>query len=155
MGKNRKRGRRPKQPAVEEVPHPRKQPATAAVAATNNELRPSWRLARMEMAEPFGWHVLSADKLREIRDKLSGLESRTWNEILVRSKKHNHAVSLDKLARPARKRLEDLKILEEEMISLRLGGKERVWGYRAEHGVLELVWWDPEHRVCPAPKKRT
>jgi len=37
----------------------------------------------------------------------------------------------------------------DEMLSLRLSGTERVWGILAD-GICTLVWWDPEHRLCPA-----
>jgi hypothetical protein len=42
----------------------------------------------------------------------------------------------------------------EDLVSLRLSARERVWGILAE-GVLELLWWDPDHKVCPSLPRNT
>jgi hypothetical protein len=59
------------------------------------------------------------------------------------------------LCKTARDRLEDLRLEDiDELVSLRLGGAERVWGIR-DGNVMLLLWWDPEHAVCPSLKKHT
>ena len=40
------------------------------------------------------------------------------------------------------------------LVLRRISGPGRVWGIREEH-VLDLLWWDPRHEVCPSPKKHT
>jgi len=35
------------------------------------------------------------------------------------------------------------------LVSLRLSGKERVWGILQENALL-LLWWDPGHEICPS-----
>jgi hypothetical protein len=100
------------------------------------------------MADPYGWHEIDRRTLNSIREKLGHLESRTWGEIL--NSKHNHNVSVDKLSKGARDRLAELKQHDiEELLSLRLSGAERIWGILAE-GVGTILWWDPNHRVCPS-----
>ena len=42
----------------------------------------------------------------------------------------------------------------ETLISLRLKGRQRVWGIRIL-SVLNLLWWDPEHEVFHSEKKHT
>jgi hypothetical protein len=37
----------------------------------------------------------------------------------------------------------------DDLFSLHLGGKPRVWGVR-DGSVLRLLWWDPEHEICPS-----
>ena len=37
----------------------------------------------------------------------------------------------------------------DDVVSLRLSGPERVFGY-LDNGVLVLLWWDPLHQVCPS-----
>lgn len=109
----------------------------------------------MAMLERFGWHKLDASKLREVRAKLGQFETMTWSEILLDSKKQNHLVEIEKIIPPAQTWLERNKILLDKIVSLRLSGQERVWGYLAEHGVMVVLWWDPEHEVCPSILKNT
>jgi hypothetical protein len=109
----------------------------------------------MEMLDRFGWHVIEAAKLKEVRQKLGQFESMTWTEILLDSKKQNHSVEVGDLVPAAQQHLEQKKILEDKLISLRLSAQERVWGYLAEHGILVVLWWDPRHEVCPSILKRT
>ena len=145
-------GKRPR------VAHPAgivgKQPQAIAVGSVY-ELRPSWRVSSMEMVDRFGWHGIEPDKLREVRSKLGQFETMSWREILLDSKKQNHSVDVDKLILHAQRWLEDHKYLEERLVSLRLSGRERIWGYLAEHGVMVVLWWDPDHEVCPSLLKHT
>lgn len=118
-------------------------------------LTPAWRVSLMEMAFPFGWSDIEPEKLREVRDKLRDFESMTWYEILVAAGSRNHAVAVERLSKEARDRLEELGQLDvEELVSLRLSGAERVWGIRAGN-ILNVLWWDPLHAVCPSLKKHT
>ncbi len=74
----------------------------------------------------------------------------TWAELL--GGKQNHNVSVSDLCKAARQRLEEIGQDDiDELLSLRLSGKERVWGILSE-GVCTLLWWDPEHQVCPSVK---
>jgi hypothetical protein len=75
----------------------------------------------------------------------------TWGEILVGSKKQNHSIAVHKLSSAAQKRLAALKLLLEEVVSLRLSGRERIFGC-LENGVLTLLWWDPLHQVCESER---
>lgn len=101
------------------------------------------------MVDPFGWHRLDQATLERVRERLSWFESMTWSEILVRAKKQNHSIRVTGLSPAAQKRLDLLGLLLEEVVSLRLSGRERVFGY-LENGVLVLLWWDPLHEVCPS-----
>jgi len=106
----------------------------------------------MEWCDPYGWHEVGADKLHHIRTKLMNFESMTWQEILNRN---NHLVQLERLDRTAQQRLRELKLDDlDALVSLRLSGVERVWGY-LEHNIYTLLWWDPNHQVCPALLKHT
>jgi hypothetical protein len=106
----------------------------------------------MEMCDPFGWHALDAPLLAEVREKLRYFESMTLSEILGRN---NHLVPVSQLCKDARDRLAQLRLDDlEELLSLHLTGIKRVWGI-LEHNVVILLWWDPEHRICPSLKKHT
>ena len=58
------------------------------------KLKPAWRISRMEMCDPYGWHELGKEKLSEIRTKLGNFESMTWREILVDANKQNHFIAV-------------------------------------------------------------
>ena len=105
----------------------------------------------MELVDPFGWHQLDGVTLLYIRERLAHFESMTWGEILVGAKKQNHSIAVHKLSPAAQKRLAALKLILEEVISLRLSGRERIFGY-LENGVLTLLWWDPLHQVCESER---
>ena len=107
------------------------------------------------MASSFGWQDVERGKLDEIRAKLAQFESMTWNEVLVGSKKQNHSVEVPALCKEAQERLVEMGLGDTAtLISLRLSGKERVWGLR-QGATLLVLWWDPEHAVCPSLLKGT
>lgn len=106
----------------------------------------------MEMCDPFGWHKVDAALIRELLQKLKSFESMTWGDILGR---RHHLISTDDLCTDAKKRLAALNLDDlEQLVSLAIGGTERIWGV-LEHNILTLLWWDPDHQVCPSPKKHT
>lgn len=113
---------------------------------------PSWRISLLEMVDPFGWHEIEKNKLGEIRNKLADFESMTWHEILG---KNSHLIPVSGISKAARDRLQLLKQDDiDELLSLRLSGKQRIWGI-LEDQALKVLWWDPEHLVCPSSKKHT
>lgn len=123
-------------------------PSIAADPSTNH-LSPSWRISRLQLIEPFGWHEVTGAKIRDIRDKLANFESMTWNDIVVKAKKRNHTISVSKICKEARDCLLALRLDIDELVSLHLSGTERVWGYR-DGAILNVLWWDPEHQICPS-----
>ncbi len=40
-------------------------------------MNPSWRVSKIEMVDPYGWHNLDAKTLLYIKDKLANFESMT------------------------------------------------------------------------------
>lgn len=126
----------------------------AANAVTQNDLRPVWALRNIRLAAPFGWANISRADMLDVMARLQSFESMTWNEILVAAKKQNHTLSSDQICKEARTCLEGDWQGADEVVSLRVSGKKRVWGIR-EGGILYLLWWDPTHSVCPTQKKNT
>ena len=110
---------------------------------------PSWRVSLLEMVDPFGWHELERRDLDYIRGKLTNFESMTLTQIFVNGKKQHHAVPVHKLCREAKIRLREIGHEDlEELHRLRLMGKERIWGI-LRCNVIQLLWWDPFHKVYP------
>ena len=103
----------------------------------------SWQIGSMDIfpESPWGWKEISKEKLWDnLFPKLQAFETMTWSEL---GENGSHSVSFDSLIPKAQKRLEDLKIDDiDELYSLRLTGKERIWGVR-DRNILKLLWWDP------------
>ena len=85
--------------------------------------------------------------------KLKNYESMTWGSI-AQNQHHNHSVEVSKLDKRARKRLEELGVEVDELFRFRLNGTQRVWGIR-DREVFYILWWDPNHEICPSSKKNT
>lgn len=146
-----------KQPKATQEPrtgkNPRTSPCTAQIAASADGFTISWHLGTLDREGPFGWGSIDADTAwDQVHSQLSSLESMTWSQL---GQQGSHAVSLSELCKPARKRLAELQQDDvDQLYSLRVGGKPRVWGIRARH-VLKVLWWDPHHEICPSQKKHT
>lgn len=137
-----------KQPSALSLPPVEKKPVGSF--QDFGKLNPAWRFHLLELCDPFGWHKLDENRLHYIRQKLSHYESMTMNEIFVVGKKYNHAVSFKNLTSAAQNRLWALNLEDTEQVHrLRLSGAERVWGIR-DLNVLNLLWWDPDHLICPS-----
>ena len=130
----------------------KKQPGAATNPESFYQSRPAWRVGIMEMVDPFGWHQIHGNKLTDLREKLGHFESMTWSEILIRDKRRNHFIPRKDICKAAQDRLVSMRQDDvDELVSLRLSGPERVWGI-LDGDILRVVWWDPEHRVCPSIK---
>ncbi len=113
----------------------------------------TWGISLMSLEGPFNWSDIKRDKYLEILKKLSGFEARTLNCILGGN---SHGISIDKISKIARKELINRKLDDNDrLISLRVSGKERIWGIRYGKNHFKVLWWDPEHEVCPSSKRHT
>ncbi len=90
--------------------------------------------------------------------KFKNFETMTWAEIANATKgqgrgtKHHH-VAVSDLSKAANKRLKKIKRNDlDQLYSLRLGGKIRIYGV-LEGTVLKVLWYDPQHEVCPSKPK--
>ena len=109
----------------------------------------------LELCAPFGWHEVDQGTIERIRERLKCFESMTWAEILNEGGKRNHFIKVGDLCKPARQRLTALKQDDvDQILSLALAAKGRIWGI-LENSVVRLLWWDPNHLVCPSHKKHT
>lgn len=81
-----------------------------------------------------------------------------WNDALCattgtgqRRQKH-HDQEISSLCSEARQRLAVLQLDREledaKLFRFRVGGTERLWGFR-RGGCFYVLWWDPDHQVYP------
>ena len=140
----------PKQPRAEFHPQPRKVPRSEPLI---EGLPLAWRFSSADRDGPWSIEKLLKDvRLKDVLLRLLELESKSWNEILQTG---SHLVQKGKLAAAARRRLSDIEQDDlDELMSLRVMGRVRVWCIRHAN-IMRLLWWDPEHEVCPAMKKHT
>jgi len=95
----------------------------------------------------------------EILPRLKSLETQTWSEILVRDKKMNHSINVYELNKTAQDRLTEKYIEAESLISLRITGNHRLYGYMSGR-VFNILWYDDDHGdnntcVCRSYLKHT
>jgi hypothetical protein len=122
--------------------------------------KPVWSFSVLdEDHAQWGWrNVNSGVWWDDILPKLQNFETMTWAEILrpAGGRSHgnnNHPIPVAELCKAARDRLVDLQQDDiDTVFSLRLAGAPRVMGIR-EGRVLKILWFDPDHEVCPVQKR--
>lgn len=146
--KLRKKARVKKQPSNKKSVRLEKKPDSF------NKCHPVWEWDLMDIDGPWSWEKLSVKEFCwNILPKLKSFETMSWENINNTEKNNSHNVSLDKITSGARRRLKEIKIEDiDELYSLRLDGKSRIWGIR-KGSVLKIIWWDPHHQICPSSKK--
>lgn len=148
-------GGKNKKPKIKTEPSNSKQPRVASAPSSFLDRKAAWRISHLETEAPYGWHEIDIQTFEYIKTKLAGFESMTWSQILIDGKKQHHSVDVDQIIKKAKLRLEATKQDDiDSLVSLSLSGKCRVWGI-FEEGVLRLLWWDPNHEICPSNKKHT
>ncbi len=121
---------------------------------------PAWTFANSDQKMWAFSEEHVGDKIwSEILPRLKSLETQTWNEILVRDKKQNHSVVLEDLNKAAQDRLAERYIEAESLISLRVTGNHRLYGYMTGR-VFNVLWYDDDHGdngkcVCRSRLKHT
>ena len=117
---------------------------------STNDQQPSWIINTLDVDGPWGWrHLIQSHIWEALHDKLSNFEKMTWSEI-EKNRKYNHSVEVWNLSTEAQNRLRQIKNDNiGELFRFRLNGKQRLWGIR-DRAVFKILWWDPEHEVCPS-----
>lgn len=111
-----------------------------------------WTTSKAELDGPFSFHACEfKDLFYKIIPKLHHFETMTWAQVRGSG---SHPITYDKLHKDAQDRMLTAFADELDVYSLRFEGKVRVFGLR-ENATFQMIWYDPDHRVCPAPKKHT
>lgn len=142
--------------------NPQKTPHILEDKISYEDKSPAWSFKRMQKESM--WLFTREDLINStqnsldstcILSKLAEFERMTWRQIKQqthgkRGKSSNHLVPVEELTKVAKKRLQELQITE-NFFSLRLEGTMRVFGV-LESNVLEIMWYDPEHKIYPLDK---
>lgn len=166
MGSNKKKQVCQKQhPKSEKTPYS-SNPAKSKIPSNvfNPEryyrLNPSWNFKTADKENwAFTKENIGENIWDEIIPKLESFESQTWNDILITAKKQNHSIHAEDLNKIAQKCLMDKHIEAESIISLRLSGTHRIYGFIVD-SVFNILWYDNNHGdnndcVCKSTKKHT
>ena len=121
---------------------------------------PAWTFANADQEMwTFSQEHIGTVIWTEILPRLQALETQTWSEILIHNKKQNHSLDLNELNKAAQDRLASRYIEAESLISLRITGNHRLYGYMAGR-VFNILWYDDDHGdnktcVCRSRLKHT
>jgi hypothetical protein len=123
-----------------------------------------YRLGNIDHEGNWGWNNLRSC-WKKVLGQLDHIQTMTWNEILKAdggrsSGTNSHPLKVSELNKCAIQRLQELEQNDlDEIFSLRVGGKDRVYGIK--HGkFLDILWFDNDHGdndtcVCRSHKKNT
>lgn len=95
----------------------------------------------------------------ELIPYMKSVEGQKWKEIMLNAKKQNHSIETTFLNKAARERLVQLHLELDSIISLRISGKHRLYGYTIGR-VFCILWYDDNHGdndrcVCRSQLKHT
>jgi len=124
---------------------------TVRTQGVQQPVTPSWRFSTVDKNGPFAWPS-DTDIENKILQKLRHFDSMKWQEI---EGPDHHTIEVSNLSKEAQNRLTEIKQDDlDEVFSFHFSGKPRIIGIR-EMNVIKLLWWDPDHQVCPSIKKHT
>lgn len=142
-----------KKPTHSQNPTTNKIPTARENVEKHNSERLVWRVSIIDKDGKWGWGRIDSNMLWDkIHSKLKSFESMTLHEI---TNKGSHNIKVNQIVKDAQKRLEEIKQADvDELFSLRLSGKERIWGI-VDRNIFKILWWDPKHEICLSSKKHT
>lgn len=118
-----------------------------------DQMKPLWSFSSIDLGSTWCWTNLTPEHIEEVLTRLKNFETMTWADI--KGPKESHPVERYKLIKAAQDRLDEIGLDDlEELFSLRISGLHRVWGILDNH-VLRIMWWDPNHEVCPSKLRNT
>lgn len=116
--------------------------------------KPVWQFRHVDLEGPWGWALVKPCDVADVLSKLRDFEGMRWSEI-CHAKKQHHSCEVDTLCPRAKRRLLDLGLDDEDaLFRFRLTGTQRLWGVR-RGAAFFILWWDPDHEVCPSVLKHT
>ena len=90
----------------------------------------------------------------EIAKAIKACEQRTWADI-DSNRGRDHSIETEKIEKFARERLVEINLDDFDILwSLHFGGLGRLWGIRTK-SLMQLLWLDEQHEICPSHMKHT
>ena len=147
MRRKRKRSSRKANPKTQKTP-------TSITTQTTKDNNIVWNVSQIDDEGKWGWRrVHCSFFFKEIWGKMCNFESTTWDQIAGTT---HYMIPVSHIITSAQKRLEELGHDDEDnLASFHINGKQRLWAIRRSVNQFYLLWWDPDHEICPSHKKHT
>lgn len=149
--------KRYKKPKLQKKPPDKKTIRVREKPESTNNQTISWQFSILDLDVKCSWSCKNIDSKvlwQRIYKRVKSLEGMTWGAIEA-NKKKNHKVPINKIRRKARRRLRELGQDDiDDIFVIHFAGKKCLWGIR-EGRAFKIIWWDPNHEVCPANLKHT
>jgi len=148
--------RNKKKPQIKDKPSDKKTIRVKENPESTNCETIAWHFGIIDVEHnKWGCKIIDKEVLwNKIFKKIVNLEKMNWGEIEC-NKKKNHLVPVRNLCNKAKKRLKEIKQDDvDDLFVIHFNGKPCLWGIRSGR-VFKIIWWDPNHEVCPAIKKNT
>ena len=121
--------------------------------------RPVWAFKQCDL-EHEKWSIKNNESfIDNILSKLISYEGLTWGEIQSASGgkrsgngTNNHFEYIAEMSKDAQKRARDIRLDVDQLFSLRLTGRERLYGV-LNNGLFSVLWYDPAHEIYPSARK--
>jgi hypothetical protein len=137
--------------ASQKIPD-KKTPIIAKEVSLYDDEKASWRVSRIQLIDPYGWHELDSTGIQRVKDRLASLERSTWRDIFIRDARHNHQIEVNSLKCPLAKEWMAQNLPDQPYLwTIRVTQLERIWGILSE-GAYQIVFWDPNHLIWETPK---
>ncbi|CAN0601951.1 unnamed protein product [Ectocarpus sp. 12 AP-2014] len=142
-----------KKPKITEEPNPNKTPKVSSPPPHFQGSVLSWRFNAVDKGGPFAWSAIPDSQTHQkIVERLANFETMSESNL---AQAGCHAIELHKLCEEAQKRLTELKLDDlDDIYSFRIRGEPRVFGV-VRQNYVRVLWYDPNHKVCPSVKKNT
>ena len=109
----------------------------------------AWRFSSADRSGRWPWNQ---DVPAEVLHKLSDFEKLPQHEL---HRAGNLDVALPSLSPEAIQRLVELEYDDlDALFHFRIDGKTRIWCVR-DRNIMRVLWYDPEHEVCPSLLRNT
>jgi hypothetical protein len=142
-----------KQASTAVAPPGEKRPRPGPPVERDENAKIMFRLTLMDSGGQWGFDGLSEEHVGLLKAKCKGYENQTIKEFS--SVASTKLIPFEKMCPEAQKRAQEIGLEAfDGLLEVRLGGKPRLWGILDGH-CFYLVWWDPEHEVCPSATKHT
>lgn len=139
-----------KKPRSKLIPHIGKSPRHQKQPQSSDSETIVWHVNTIDKEGEWGWKKLEVGTFWDvIFEAIKHFETMTWSVI---KGSQNHTINVADICKEAQKRLRDIQLDDiDELFSLRISGAKRIFGIR-DGRVFKVLWWDPNHTVCPTKR---